>query len=148
MREWVKDAILSTVLIIISIATYFVSKDYPDIASHFPVRLALVLGALSVGLLIKAVFITRVKETEKIQDLSSLKNVFIVVFGIALYTISLRYLGYLISSFCLLLFLISFLGFTRKLHLIITTFGCVMVVYVAFKMILGVPLPLGLFFQG
>jgi hypothetical protein len=72
----------------------------------------------------------------------------VVVAAIAVYTLILKYAGYLVSSFCLLLFLMPFLGFTRKVALILTTAGCVLVVYGAFKLILGVPLPPGLFFQG
>lgn len=148
MKNWVKDTLLSVILIVISIATYVVAKEYPDIASHFPTRLAWVLGGLAVALLVKSLFVTRVKNAQETTDLSSIKGVFVVVISIAVYTLILKYAGYLVSSFCLLLFLIPFLGFTRKVALILTTAGCVLVVYGAFKLILGVPLPPGLFFQG
>jgi proteasome assembly chaperone (PAC2) family protein len=148
MKNWVKDTLLSVVLIVISIATYVVAKEYPDIASHFPTRLAWVLGGLAVALLVKSLFVTRVKNAQETTDLSSIKGVFVVVAAIAVYTLILKYAGYLVSSFCLLLFLMPFLGFTRKVALILTTAGCVLVVYGAFKLILGVPLPPGLFFQG
>lgn len=148
MKNWVKDTILAVTLMVISFATYIVAKDYPDIASHFPTRLAWVLGGLSIALLFKSIVVTRVTEAEEKTDLSSIIGVFVVVAAIAVYTVVLKYAGYLISSFCLLLFLMSFLGFSRKIALVLTTAGCVLAVYGAFKLILGVPLPPGLFFQG
>ena len=148
MKNWLKDSILAVTLLVISLSTYIVAKEYPDIASHFPTRLALVLGGLSFALLIKSIVVTRVTDAEKETDFSSMKGVFIVVAGIGVYTIALKYAGYLISSFLLVLFLISFLGFSKKVALFLTTAACVLAVYVAFKMVLGVPLPPGLFLEG
>lgn len=108
MKNWVKDTLLSIFLIIISIATYTVAREYPDIASHFPSRLAWVLGGLAAALLVKSLFVTRVKDAQGTTDISSIKGVFVIVAAIAVYTLVLKYAGYLVSSFCLLLILLLF----------------------------------------
>lgn len=148
MKNWIKDTLLALILILISAGAYVLSKPYPDIASHFPTRIALVLGGLSVALLIKAVLFNRKTEEGNRKDTSHFKNVTLVIVAIGIYTSLLRYAGYLISSSCLVLFLIFFLGFTRKVPLVLTSLGIVLAVYAAFKLVLGVPLPAGPFFQG
>jgi len=148
MKNWVKDFLLALTLILVSVVTFYFAKSYPDIASHFPTRIAIVLGGLSTALLVKSWAFNRKTEEGNRIDTSRFKNVILVIGAIGIYTALLKYAGYLVSSFCLVLFLISFLGFTKKLPLFITSLGCVLAVYAAFKLVLGVPLPAGMFFQG
>jgi len=148
MRNWIKDTILSIVLIAISTVTYTAASLYPNIASHFPTKLAFILGGLSVILLFKSIFITRAKDTTSQADSASFIGVLTVTLAVVIYIVAMKYIGYLITSFCLLIFVISFLGFSQKIRLLFVSLICVLVIYGVFNTLLGVPLPEGFFFQG
>ncbi|MBN1828070.1 MAG: tripartite tricarboxylate transporter TctB family protein [Deltaproteobacteria bacterium] len=140
MKTWKVDIILAAALIVISVVSFSDSRNYPDIASHFPVRLSIVLGILALVLLVKSL-IKRREEAMFTLTGEQFRVIVVVVAAVALYTTLLGHLGYLSSSFLLMIGMMTILGFRKKTVMVVTALCTVAVVYAAFNLILGVPLP-------
>jgi len=145
MIYWKTDFYLSLILIILSIIVFIESLRLPKIPSYFP-RL------LSILLLITAVILTmsalrrRGKEVKKVKKKEyNYYQLGAVVGSLILYILILRWLGYLLSTGLLIIWLISTSGYPKRKQIIIISIIAVVALYIIFKLILNVPLPMGIF---
>lgn len=67
-----------------------------------------------------------------------------MVLALVLYATFFKKIGYLLSTFALCLFILFYIGYQKRLFGIIYSAALTGIVYAVFKLLLGVPLPLGL----
>lgn len=142
-----KDYISGISGLLISLYVYLGAKGFADTSeglagnpAMYPQILAILLAILSLIILLQAL-----KEKKKVV-FSLNKNILIRVgiFFIALviYTSLFKYVGFIIPTMIFTIFMIIYLGGTRKQSI---GFGIpfAIIVYLAFSMLLKVPLPKG-----
>ncbi|MDD2207493.1 MAG: tripartite tricarboxylate transporter TctB family protein [Aminobacterium sp.] len=147
MKNWKKDFLLAIVLLVISVFVFIEAGNFPDIAAHFPKRVAVVIFLLAAPLLGRSLN-ERKKEVESESEKKRYKSVYSVIISIAVYILILPKAGYLVSSLALMLFIMCNLGYANKKRALITAILSVFVIFAVFRFLLGVPLPLGVFVEG
>lgn len=144
MIYWKNDFLLSIFLLLVSIATYVSALAYPEVPGQFPKFLAIAFGGLSLLLMFNA--ISRRKDSGKFfEDIGKFYGPTMISIGVAIYAFSLKHLGYITSSILLVLYVIFILGYRDKKRALITSIITVVLVFVAFRIFLMVPLPLDFF---
>jgi predicted membrane protein len=152
MKKGTDDIILSLVLMLLGAFAFFESAGFPNIAAHFPRRIALLLILLSCALFLVGLH-TRKKnpkaaETDERGTAPSYRNVLLLAGIIAVYILVLDKIGYLVSTIGLALAAIYALGYRNRSKAILAAFCSALVAFVVFRFLLGVPLPLGAFMDG
>jgi len=97
-------------------------------------------------MLIVALFIllTTLKQKESKVNFKNInkRKVIEVLVALALYVAMFKLIGYVLSTFLLCAFVITTLGYKNHKLTAFTSAGVTLVVFVLFKIVLGVPLPL------
>lgn len=145
------NIVISFVFILLGILVLLNVSTYPTISvgnekllgpAFFPGLLAMILIVLSILLIL-----TNYKSTEQrstgLFDSYSIKA-YITMLGLVVYILLLNVVGFLIMTPILLFALIRFYGVKEYPKLVITSLLITVFIYIVFKILLAVPLPLGI----
>lgn len=146
MKKGTMDAILALVLIFVGVYAFFESATFPSIAAHFPQRIALLLVVLSSMLLVSAFFSRKTGSMS--SGKGSYRNVSLLVGSIALYALILDKIGYAVSTVGLMLTVMYAFGYRSGKKAFLVSVCSVLAAFIVFRLLLGVPLPLGVFTEG
>lgn len=112
----------------------------PNIASLFPKVIAMLIIFLAVILLFKS----RLYDyDEKLKPEFHFKIILKAVLGITIYILILEKVGYLISTFLLVAYMMYILNYPNKKLLVIISLITTILIYVVFRGLLNIPLPVG-----
>lgn len=131
---------LSLVLLILSILTYVKSINLPKIPSEFPKLVAVSLFVASLALLVSSLTRRKQQVNEKEHDF---RSVIILTIGLIIYTAIVKWVGHIIATIFIVIYVISVLGYQKNKTKITVAILSTLLIFSVFKMILGVPLPLG-----
>lgn len=145
MISWKQDALLATVLLVLSGLFYFTSLGYPEDVALFPSHLAPLLAFLSAWLLISA--LRRRSEEAPALDLGRFKNVALLVVLMLAYTQVMPYIGFVAASILLVGLFFLTMNYANRVVGLAVAVGSALLVYVLFCVILEVPLPVGSLFE-
>ena len=146
MTNWKQDLTLSLVLLAIAAGFYFGGLGYPRAAFLFPSYLSPMLGGLALLLGLSA--LRRKEAGARFIDWPRYKAPAMLVGLVAAYIGLLPVIGYIPASFLLSAAFFLAMGLpSRKLGLAVAAAASVLV-YVLFAILLEVPLPHGVFFEG
>jgi asparagine N-glycosylation enzyme membrane subunit Stt3 len=120
------------------------SLKIPKVPSEFPKLISLLLTLLAVILMLTA-FKRREEKTK--ETVYNFYPVICVILCLIVYILVLRWIGYIVSSIVLIFSVILILGYKKKKRVFIISLASVTVIYLIFKIILGVPLPMGFIFN-
>jgi len=135
---------LSITLIILSIIVFIESLKLPNIDAQFPKLISISLFITAIILVISSL---KMKTQEKKKEYNYWRAGKVIV-GLILYILILRWLGYLLSTGLLITYVISILGYKKRKQIIVVAIVSTVVLYLIFKILLGVPLPMMGFFVG
>jgi putative tricarboxylic transport membrane protein len=144
MANWKKDFFVSIAFILFSGFVFLQSFSFPEEASLFPQIFSGLLAFLSVILLIGSLMKKKNEEDDvdnKVTKKSDYRGAISIVLGLFIYAFVLDFFGYIISTFLLVAYVVSVLGYRNIKNTIVTSVISVCCVYVVFKIILGVRLP-------
>jgi putative tricarboxylic transport membrane protein len=114
-------------------------------AGFFPVLIAILLAVLSLILLGQALQGRQEKQTPSPPKLAwGGKALFLTVGVLFAFTLFFEYLGYLISTFLLMAFLLGAIGSKKWWVMFLVAFFTTMISYLLFGVLLNTPLPSGL----
>ena len=134
------DTYLSIVLLVAGLLIFIEAKSFPQTPGEFPVWISTILIGLSALLLIQS--LTNRDDDKKLEiNKSALIHIAITTAGIAGYIILLPFLGYIITSFILVLSLSILFGYRSIKYLAMTPLAAVLLCWAVFSFILNVPLP-------
>ena len=134
------DTYLSIVLLVAGLLIFIEAKSFPQTPGEFPVWISTILIGLSALLLIQS--LTNRDDDKKLEiNKSALTHIAITTAGIAGYIILLPFLGYVITSFILVLSLSILFGYRSIKYLAMTPLAAVVLCWVVFLFILNIPLP-------
>ena len=134
------DTYLSIVLLVAGLLIFIEAKSFPQTPGEFPVWISTILIGLSALLLIQS--LTNRDDDKKLEiNKSALIHIAITTAGIAGYIILLPFLGYVITSFILVLSLSILFGYRSIKYLAMTPLAAVVLCWVVFLFILNIPLP-------
>lgn len=146
MKKGTSDVVLALILLLAGGYAFFEAADFPNIASHFPRRVALLLAILSCVLLAMGVYSMKNDSTRCATG--SYRNVTLLSGAIAVYIVFLDKAGYLLSTIGLMLAVMYALGYRNGKKAFLAAVCSVLAAFVVFRFLLGVPLPLGVFAEG
>jgi len=135
---------LSITLIILSIIVFIESLKLPNIDAQFPKLISISLFITAIILVISSL---KIKTQEKKKEYNYWRAGIVIV-GLILYILILRWLGYLLSTGLLITYVIFILGYNKRKQIIVVAIVATVVLYLIFKILLGVPLPMMEFFVG
>jgi putative tricarboxylic transport membrane protein len=104
-----------------------------------------ILGGLSITLVLKAVVKTKVKEMADLWKGTKWYKVVLVLASLYIYTVFLPILGYIITTFLEMTFLLSLIERSRMLLVLVSALIIVLTTHFIFYVWLGVQLPKGVF---
>ena len=134
------DTYLSIILLVAGVLIFMEAKSFPQTPGEFPVWISAILIGLSALLFIQS--ITNRHDDEKVDiNKSALIKIAITAVGIGAYIILLPFLGYIITSFILVLSLSILFGYRSIKYLAMTPLAAVLLCWVVFLFILNIPLP-------
>lgn len=134
------DTYLSIVLLVAGTLVFMEAKSFPQTPGEFPVWISTILIGLSALLLIQS--LTNRDDDKKLEiNKSALIHIAITTAGIAGYIILLPFLGYVITSFILVLSLSILFGYRSIKYLAMTPLAAVLLCWAVFSFILNIPLP-------
>jgi len=136
---------LSITLIILSIIVFIESSKLPNIDAQFPRLISISLFITAIILMMSSL---KIKVQEKKEKGYNYWRAGIIVAGLILYILILRWLGYLLSTGLLITYVISTLGYHKRKQIIIIAIVATVILYLIFKILLNVPLPTMRFFIG
>ena len=114
-------------------------------AGLFPFLSALILILLSLIVLISAIKKKGVGRVEKFfPQKYSWKRLLLLLFSLFAYAIALGYLGFLLTTFIFMIFLLKFIEPQKWITTIITSFLTATFSYIIFQLLLKVQLPHGM----
>lgn len=144
------DRILASIMIVIALGALWFSRDISIMASVFPRTIAILLLIFSIVLLIRA-FLSQPKISK--PEPGSVVRRLGLICVLVLWSFSLKWFGFIFASVLatvLLTLLAHYHGWTSKraifYGLVLT--GIITFFYTLFAIILNVPLPIGLLWQG
>jgi putative tricarboxylic transport membrane protein len=116
--------------------------NLPGVEGYFPMMIGFLMLASSIAILIKTL-----KQPQPIIHIEkiNISNIIKAVVALVIYVILLPRIGYLVSTFLLGVFIIHALGFREKKAMIFYPLIIVGILFICFKVLLGVPLPMALF---
>ena len=138
-----KNVISCLFMYFVSIFFFFSSNSFPSESAAFPKVIALILMILSTILMIQTFRKKSVKE-RKVEETIPKKTIFTVIVSI-IYILMINIGGFLLMTPIYLFIIITGLGYRNKKIAIIISLATTIVIYSVFKIILGVPIPKGLF---
>lgn len=147
----VKDSVIGLVSLLFGVSIFYLTLDFPSLeGGHpgpalFPRILALLFIAFGISLIIQGIRAKGLKADT--QELPSgwrpALNAICVIGVVISYIFFVEELGFIVTSFILLTFLMSKLG-VRILGSLALSFGLTIGIYILFHKVLLVPLPWGL----
>lgn len=138
MIHWKTDMYLSMVILFFNVFFFFQCSKLPDEAVYFPQLFNGLLALLAIILLFSALK-RKGREAEKQQY--NFKNAVLIVIGLVCYAFLFKFLGYIISTGILVIYIIYMLGYRQIWKMLITACCGVGFSYIVFKLLLKVPLP-------
>lgn len=141
------DLIIGSVGLVVCLIVYLLTSNYPSphigyiSAATFPRLLGALIGIFGVVLIIQSIY---VKNIIKIQFKNS-KIVVAVIAALTLYALTIKYIGFEITTVCFIFFTLYILGMKKISYLILTPIITTLLIEYVFKNILGVALPVGIF---
>jgi len=141
------DLIIGGIGLLVCIIVYLLTNNYPSphvgyiSAATFPRLLSTLIGVLGVVLMIQSIY---TKNNIKIQFKNS-KIVITVIIALILYALTIKYIGFEITTVCFIFFTLYLLGIKKLSYLIFTPIITTLLIQYIFKNILGVALPVGIF---
>ena len=148
MKNGTDDVLLSLVLMLLGAFAFFESASFPSIAAHFPRRISLLLILLSCALLFVGLYTMKKTPKAETRTAPSYRNVILLAGIIAAYILILDRIGYVASTIGLTLAVMYALGYRNRKKAILAALCSVLIAFVVFRFLLGVPLPLGAFMEG
>lgn len=146
------DIIAAIFFIFLGLIFFWNSKSFPDSTREigvgaFPRLLAGLLIILSIVLIINAIKnFTLSKNPPLFKEFTKgQKFILVVIFALIIYIKILEPLGFILSSFLLLLTLMFIFGEKRKVILLFVPIGFSIILYVVFSKLAMVSLPEGIF---
>ena len=151
-----KDFVVSVVFMFISLFAFFGSSAFSrsgknefSLANNpamYPRLLAAVMFILSCVFLFQALRKGALKNVKIQIDREKTIKVLRLLFVIVVYVIGIYFIGYIISSIiCVFLFILIFDG--KIIQAIISSVGATVILYLVFRIIFNIPLPMGYFFE-
>jgi len=116
------DLIIGGIRLLICIIVYLLTNNYPSLhvgyinAATFSRLLSALIGVLGVVLMIQSIY---TKNNIKIQFKNS-KIVITVIIALILYALTIKYIGFEITTVCFIFFTLYLLGTKKLLYLIFT----------------------------
>lgn len=139
------DIKLGFVILGISIVYYFMTSQIPEKAAFYPKFVAILLALLSIVFLIKTAMTNYKSSNESMFKGMQVKQYFFVIAVAFVYVSLINILGYFTSTFIFVT--ICLLGLkAKKLYAFLTAAGFCAFIFIAFKILLRVPLPKGFIF--
>ncbi len=148
LTNWKQNLAIAGVLL--AVDAFFLSNSlrYPPDSNTFPLLLSSLLGVLSLALAGQALWTARAESAAvAFMDLRQYRKVAAQVVLIAVFALIAPYIGYLVAGFLLCFATACNGGYPNRRISAIFSAGVSVFVFVVFKLILEVSLPLGLFFD-
>jgi len=131
---------LSLSLILLSFFTFIQSRNFCQTSAKFPRLLSIFLFSLSIMLLFSSLLKNKEKAATKEFNAAP---VIMLVMGLIVYIIFLKWIGYLFSSIILIFYTVLTLGYKNKRKAILFSIISAIVIYILFRA-LETPLPMGI----
>lgn len=145
------DIVAATCLLLVSFLVFWISKDFPSSktgigVSTFPKLLAGVLIIFSIIIIIQAIKNSSFSKKEPIfkEFKKGHKLIIAVIIILIIYIQTLEVLGFILSSFLLLITLMFIFGERRKIILLVVPLLLSVVLYLVFSKMAMVFLPAGI----
>lgn len=139
MVKWKSDFYLSIVLVIFSCFVFQQTFKFPVEAALFPRIFSAMLAIL--GFILLGTSLRRKGKDEIESKKHNYQGAILIMIGLVIYAVILKILGYIISTFLLIIYVISILGYKNLIKTLLTSAIGVSSTYIVFKIILGVRLP-------
>lgn len=125
--------------IALSIYIFIVALTLPDVEGVFPMMIAVCMLASSVVILVKLL-----RTTKCIIDLTKINvmNLVKITMALIIYAVIINRVGYIISTVLLGIYSTYALGLRDLKKIVIYPVAIVLVLFVSFKLLLNVPLPM------
>jgi len=116
----------------------------PGVEGYFPLIIGMLMSASAICVIAKSL-----KNTQSIIHIEKIncKNIFKTAASLMIYVFALPRIGYVLSTFLLGLFIIYSMNSDRKFAAVIYPLLFVAVLFLGFKVMLHIPLPMGCFFS-
>lgn len=143
------EAITSLILIAFSIfliaesLTMQLFSQYGPGPGMFPLGLGVLLGFLSIGLLIENMMPGKNDKASPFQNRKGLFSSFLVIIALVFYVLFIKTLGYLLTTFLLVMFLMAVIAKDKFRTSILTAIGVTLLLFLIFQVGLDVHLPKG-----
>ena len=145
------NIIISSMLIFLFILAYFETYNFNFSKSRiFPRIVLITLLLLTVIFIFETIKNYKNKEEKVIKykkrnykDLKTLLHMFLAIF---LYIASISYIGFYLSSYVFIVFMMFFLQFKNIPRLLLISSLSLFFIYISFALILKVPTPKGIFY--
>ena len=139
----------------LGIFVFIESNSFPETAAFFPKLLSVLLIFFSLIIFINILQKNNIEKnkingnynTKKITSKEgNNKTVYILLIGLILYTILIKYLGYVVSTIILVYYTIFSLNYEKKRSILFISIIIGFILYFIFKYIFKTPLPPGIIF--
>lgn len=137
-----KNQITAIIVFLLSIAGYYEAMSYPAKSAVFP-KFIFIFALISAVVLFITSTLGLIKE-ENESKIEKPKKVFLVIFITVLYFILIRPVGYFIVTPIYLFLTSYFLNLKNIKALILYPIGFTIFLYIGFRILLSVPLPMGI----
>jgi putative tricarboxylic transport membrane protein len=135
---------LSMPIVFIALAIWMIieSSTFPGEEGAFPRLIGLFMLIVAIF-----IFFTTMRQKESTVNFKNInkRKVLEILVAMALYVALFRAIGYLIDTILLCAYVITTLGYKNYKVTALTSLGVTVIVFVLFRIVLGVPLPLLLF---
>jgi putative tricarboxylic transport membrane protein len=146
-----RDLLISCILLALAVATLVETSKLPigtlssPHAGFFPLVVAILLSILSLVLLIQAIKGKDTKIIPKQMRFERWKSLCFILGLLFLFAIFFEHLGYLVSTFYLIAFLMRIYGTKKWWVAVIYAFFATFASYLIFDILLNAQLPVGIF---
>lgn len=141
MLDWKTDFYMAFVFLMMGVFTYIQSQKIPDTPAEFPILIAICLFIAAFIQMFMALARRGIK-AEKVEH--KIRPVIIITAMTAIYIFLISYVGYLLSTVLLVYFVIAVLGYKPKKQMLLISCLATLIIFVMFKVVLRVPLPMGI----
>lgn len=145
MSNWKQNLAIAAVLLAVDAFFLTNSLRYPSDSNTFPLLLSCLLGIFSLALAGQALWDARIQGAVALVEPRHYRKVAGQIVLIAIFATIAPYIGYLIAGFLLCFATACNGGYPDKRISAVFSVGVSVFVFVVFKLILDVPLPLGFF---
>lgn len=122
-----------------------IRSEYAPGPGMFPLGLGILLAVLSLALLWDGINPRKKDKASKLQNRRGLIASGLLMLGLVAYALLIRPLGYVITTFLLVLYLMGFVARDKVKTTVLTAVGVTLLLFLIFDVALGVHLPKGPF---